>query len=175
MKKAPLIFLVFMALHARAGFERCPPNWVHHHPDIYQLLTKLTNFHRVGDCQIELRICDSTKETAQDSQLADVLISSKGKEYYFPLYVNQVGGNIYSDLTMGDSIIFYDFLDENTDPSTGKKEKDGLTLIFNLDQTRIDEIRLVKKQDHSKKELQNLPQRLVCRSPERERSLRRRR
>lgn len=164
MNLIAFILTIALSVPTHAGYQRCPEGWVSKNKFTYRLLKQMQGTRKVGDCKLEVRLCDISMGESKDGLVADVLINKNGQEYYIPLYVDQLSSSTHSNLTSGQREVIYKFLDENSDPLAGDLEQDRFTMRLNFERTKMLEVSLLRKNDYSfsKFIFWKLPQRLSC-------------
>lgn len=159
-----LVVMTLFSGNALAGYVQCPRGWFQNNSFTHGLLLKMQGVHKVGDCKLELRVCNPSAGESEDAQVADALITSQGKEYYIPLYVKQEASRTASNLKSGQREVIFRFLDENNDPISGDLEKDRLAIRLNFEKTKVVAINLMKRNDYQFNKFLwwTLPKKLHC-------------
>lgn len=158
------LILSLLSQGAFAGYQGCPGSWLKENSETYDLLSKMRGVHQVGDCKLEIRLCDSKASPTTDAQVADVLIIQGGKEYYVPLYIDADSATTSSSLSGSHRGIVFTIKDKNSDPLSGGLEKDRLTMTLNYGKTEFMDVTLMRKTNHeySKVAFWKLPKIFSC-------------
>lgn len=156
-----LILGALLPLTVQAGFYSCGEDGISSDAGLraHGFLASLQGRYELGDCQIELQMCDATAPVENGSIVGDMAVTDKyGQSFYVPFDFSRVATEkVKTVIKNGRRMVHYEFIERLPDENSGRTEAYRMEILKSEDLSEVVSLELGVYTTRLKEQYPNLP------------------